>query len=363
MLKVPSFASLATSLFLFALFPGQAQELKTSSFGKLSSGEEVSLYTLESESGVRVKLSNFGALLVSVETPDREGKLDDITLSFSNAKEAEAGGVFGSVIGRFANRIDTGGFSIDGTRYDLETVNSKTGIHIHGGKTGFHKQLWKAETDTPRSVKFSLSSPDGHEGYPGKVDVSVTYTLSKDGVLTLHYRGVTDKPTHLNLTNHVYFNLAGHGDVLSHELRLTCAEVLEVDERKIPTGRKLPVKGTAFDFRKTKRVGRDIAGIEGGGYDHCFVVSEDKRENELIQFASLSDPATGRSLYVSTTCPGVQIYTANHFKGEPFLKWGGICFETQYYPDAPNKTAFPSSLLRPGEIYEEITEFRFGLDK
>jgi len=361
MLRFPLFLLLATSVILIPLSELDGQEIEVTSFGKLSTGEEAKLYTLENGKGVRVKLSDFGALLVSVETPDRDGKPANVTLSYDSVAEAEKGGVFGNVVGRFANRIDTGGFTIDDTRYDLETVNPKTKVHIHGGKTGFYRQLWEAELRPPHSVKFSLTSPVGHEGYPGKVEVSVTYTLSEEGELTLHYRGSTDKPAHLNLTNHAYFNLSGSGDILNHELSLTCSEVLEVDSRKIPTGKKLPVKDSAFDFRKEKKIGRDIAGIIGGGYDHCFVISEDDPQDQVIHFATLSDPATGRTLDVSTSCPGVQIFTANHFKGEPFPKWGGICFETQYYPDAPNKPEFPSTLLRPGETYEETTVFRFGV--
>ncbi len=363
MLRFPLFFLLATSAILISPSNLDAREIVVSSFGKLSTGEEAKLYTLENSAGVRVKLSDFGALLVSVEAPDRDDNLSKVTLSYKNAAEAEKGGVFGNVVGRFANRIDTGGFTINDVRYDLETVNPKTKVHIHGGKTGFQRQLWKTELLPPKAVKFSLTSPDGHEGYPGRVEVSVTYSLNDDGELILHYRGTTDKPTHLNLTNHAYFNLSGSGDVLDHELALTCDEVLEVDSRKIPTGKRLSVKDSPFDFRKGKKIGRDIAGVNDGGYDHCFIVSEENMRKAVIHFASLSDPASGRTLDISTTCPGVQVFTANHFKGKPFPKWGGICFETQFYPDAPNKPGFPSTLLRPGETYEEITEFHFGVLK
>jgi aldose 1-epimerase len=314
---------------------------------------------IPSSQKTRVVLAEYGALLVSVGTADREGEVGHVTLSYRSLEEALAGGVFGSVIGRFANRIGGGGFEIDGKRHELESVN-KDGVHIHGGATGFHRQLWKGEA-TGAGVVFSLSSPDGHEGYPGKVEVSVTYTLTNDNILRLDYAGTTDRPTHLNLTNHVYFNLAGSGDIREHVLEMDCEQVLAIDPRKVPTGAFLDVAETPFDFREAKPVGREIESVEGGGYDHCFVVP--RRDAALVPFATLADPVSGRTMEIATTKPGVQIFTANSFKGEPFPRWGAICFETQFFPDTPNRPEFPPSLLRPGEVYRHTTEFRFGVEK
>lgn len=357
MRKFTQLAACATSI-LFALapiaaFPGVTTEV----WGEMPDGSEVQIFTLTNAHGTEVRVAEYGALLVSVNTTDHDGKLANIILSYQNLEEALAGGVFGSVIGRFANRIDNGGFTIDGERYELQTINPKTRVHIHGGKNGFHRKLWTGETKG-KGVTFRLTSPDGEEGYPGKVEASVTYQLSNENVLRLDYRATTDKPTHVNLSNHAYFNLSGSGTVLDHELKLECEEVLAIDDRKIPTGEIMSVTGTPFDFRSAKKIGEDIEQIGDGGYDHCFVTGAEG----LAEIAKLTDPASGRTMTVSTTKPGVQIYTANHFKGEPFPKWGGICFETQFYPDTPNKPDFPSSLLRPGETYMHATEFRFGLE-
>ncbi len=329
-------------------------------WGHLPDGRPVRTFTLTNTHGTRVVLAEYGALLVSVETPDREGRIGHVTLPYRSLEEALSGGVLGSVIGRFANRISGAGFVIDGARHDLESANAD-GVHIHGGKTGFHRQLWTSRS-TEESVTFSLVSEDGHEGYPGKVEVSVTYTLTEDSTLRLAYSGTTTRPTPLSLTNHTYFNLAGSGDILEHELQMDCTEVLAVDTRKVPTGALLSVADTPFDFRKSKPIGRDLGLVEGGGYDHCLVIPRDPlaKPAVLVPFATLRDPVSGRRLVIATTKPGVQIFTANSFNGSPFPRWGGICFETQFYPDSPNRPEFPSCLLRPGVPYEHVTEFRFG---
>lgn len=356
--------SFATAILVLVLLAAGAtsafsQSIEESVWGTLPDGRAVRSFILTNTQGTRVVLAEYGALLVSVETPDRQGKVGHVTLSYRSLEEALAGGVFGSVIGRFANRIAGGGFTIDRERHELESVNGE-GVHIHGGKTGFHRQLWSGRV-TEEGVIFSLVSADGHEGYPGKVEVSVTYTLTNDSTLRLTYAGTTDQTTPLNLTNHVYFNLAGTGDVRGHELRMDCPQVLAIDARKVPTGAFLPVDGTPFDFRTAKPVGRDLDSVEGGGYDHCFVIPRKGQSAALVTFAQLSDPVSGRTLAIATTKPGVQIFTANSFKGNPFPRWGGICFETQYYPDSPNRPEFPSCLLHPGERYEHVTEFRFGV--
>jgi len=360
------FRTFATSLLpVLALlsFPPRspAQEVAESTWGRLPDGRPVRAFTLTNAHKTRVVVAEYGALLVSVETSDREGRTGPVTLSYRSLDEALAGGVFGSVIGRFANRIGGGGFTIDGRRFDLESVN-QDGVHIHGGRTGFHRQLWKGEV-RKQGVTFTLTSPDGHEGYPGTVEVSVTYTLTADNVLRLDYEGRCDKPTHLNLTNHVYFNLSGSGDIRGHVLRMRSDQVLGIDARKIPTGAFLEVEAGPFDFRSGKAVGRDLDSVDGGGYDHCFVIPREssKGRDSPLFFATLTDPVSGRVLEVATTKPGVQIFTANSFNGNPHPRWGGICFETQYFPDTPNQAGFPTSLLRPGEVYRHTTEFRFGI--
>lgn len=329
----------------------------------MAGDREVFLYTLDSGNGVSAQVSNYGALLHRLECPDRSGEKANILCSHPSLEQALKGGVFGSVIGRFANRIDQGGFTIDDTFHPLETINSRTKIHIHGGKKGFHRQLWKVsdtgKTDDAVHVDFSLVSPDGEEGYPGEVQVKVRYTLTNENILRLEYTGTTNRPTHLNLTNHAYFNLAGEGDILSHELQLFTEQVLEFDERKIPTGKLLSTKDTLFDFRGPVVLGTRIPHLEGGGYDHCFALAIEGSPGALCRLAILTDPASGRQMEVSTTKPGVQIYTANHFSGTPHPKWGGICFETQFFPDTPNRKEFPTSLLRPREVYRHTTEFRF----
>jgi aldose 1-epimerase len=356
-------AALAALAALACLPATAAPSVAESLWGTMPDGRPVRRFTLTNDQKTRVVLAEYGALLVSVETADQQGRVGPVTLSYRSLDEALAGGVFGSVIGRFANRIGGGGFTIDGKRSDLGSVN-QDGVHIHGGATGFHRQLWTgmAGSDAGSAkVVFSLASKDGHEGYPGNVSVSVTYTLTNDNRLRLDYAGTTDRPTHLNLTNHVYFNLAGGGDIREHVLRMDCAQVLAIDPRKVPTGAFLDVAGTPFDFRTAKPVGQDLGTVEGGGYDHCFVIPRGEHGGGPVPFATLTDPSSGRRLTIASTKPGVQIFTANSFKGEPFPKWGGICFETQFYPDTPNQPGFPTSLLRPGETYRHTTEFQFGV--
>lgn len=371
--------ALATGVFWPALAGVAGPRVDLSTWGTTPEGIDIPIATLESGNGVRARVAAYGALLVSVETPDREGRVEDVTLSYRSLDEALDGGVFGSVIGRFANRIDTGGFEIDGVRHELETVNRKTSVHIHGGRLGFHRRVWEMEkpsaAEEEASVTLRLLSPDGEEGYPGTVRAEVAYTLTAAGVLRIRYRATTTAPTVVNLTNHAYFNLSGSasGDsarretdsgsepaVVDHLLELRCPRRLELDGRKIPTGRILPVEGTPFDFTQSRRIGETIPEIEGGGYDHCFVLPGANSRSRLVEFAVLLDPASGREMRVATTKPGVQIYTANHFRGNPYPKWGGICFETQYFPDSPNQPDFPSPLLRPGETYDHTTEFRFS---
>ncbi|NNE93790.1 MAG: galactose mutarotase [Verrucomicrobiales bacterium] len=333
-------------------------------WGKTKAGEVVDLFTLTSSLGIRARIATYGALLVSLETPDREGVANDITISYPDLAAAEQGGLNGNVVGRFANRIDTGGFTIDGKRHDLETVNQKTNVHIHGGKQGIQRQVWEGkpiEGNDWIGVRLEHTSPDSHEGFPGEVKFIVEYRLDDDS-LTIDYKATTTKPTHLNLTNHAYFNLSGEPgtSISDHVLELKAEHILAIDDRKIPTGKYLPVKGTPFDFLKGKPIADQIHDVEGGGYDHCFVLNKQGSLAEPTLFGRITDPKSGRVMEILTTQPGCQIYTANHYK-DP--KWPAICFETQHFPDAPNKPNFPSTLLKPGEEFREVTVFQFGIAK
>lgn len=328
-------------------------------WGTLKNGESVKLITLQ-DGAVRAKIATYGAQLISLEVPQ------NVVLGHETLEDAEGGAVYGSVIGRYANRISGGGFTIDGTRYDLESVNPKTGIQIHGGKTGFQRQNWEIEPDPgkagfpefPVSITLKLRSPHGHEGFPGNISVWVQYRLKLTGsensvvssYLEIEYRAETDRATHANLTNHAYFNL-GAGSVAGHQMQLHCREILEFDERKIPTGRILEVAGTPFDYRKPGPIGQDD--VEFEGLDHCFVVPADGN------VGTYTNPETGLSMEIATDQPGVQIYASNHFKNNPYPKFGAICFETQHYPDTPNQPDFPSTLLRPGEPLKTVTRFSF----
>lgn len=350
-----------------------AVDVEKTEFGKTSEGVAVDLYTLTNDSGMEVRVMTYGATLIGVDVPDRDGVVENITLYLDSFDDYLAGHpLFGSVVGRYANRIDKGGFTIDGVQYALETVNPRTGVHIHGGKTGFQKQVWQAEEvvvkDT-KGVRFSLTSPDGHEGYPGTVKVEVLYTLTTTNQILTQYKATTDKPTHVNLTNHAYWNLAGagSGDVLRQTLRLNATRFLEFDSRKVPTGKLLEVEGTPLDFRKMTAIGARIEEVPGG-YDHCYVVDRETA-TDVEYCARAEDPVSGRFMDVFTTQPGVQLYTANGLSdklgagGKRYGKHHGFCLETQAFPDTPNHPDFPGTLLRPGETYDELTVYSFGVLK
>ena len=358
---------LLTSLLIVA--PAASQEVGFTPWGKAPDGSEVFLYTLRNANKLEARIVTMGATLIGVDAPDRDGKFANVTLHL-DGREAYLTGkhpVLGSTIGRYANRIDTGGFTIDGKRHDLETFNPKTRVHIHGGKTGFAKQNWNAvpiEGEDSVGVRLKLVSPDGHEGYPGTVKVQLDYHFNNENELSLHYSATTDKPTHVSLTNHAYWNLggAGSGDVLKHKLLLNAGAILKFDERRIPTGDFLVVDNTPFDFRKAQAIGARIGDVEGG-YDHCFVL--EPRSKELRLAARIEDPASGRTMEVLTTAPGLQIYTANHMSakfgagGQSYGKHHAICLECQHFPDTPNHPNFPTTLLRPGETYRQKTVHRF----
>jgi len=345
-------------------------------FGRLASGTPVYRYTMSNKSGMRVAILDFGGAIQSLVVPDRDGKLADVVCGYDGLQSyLEGNGYQGALIGRFGNRIAKGRFTLDGKEYTLFQNNN--GNHLHGGKVGFSHRIWDVVSATdgedPTLVLYLLS-PDGEEGYPGNLGVTVTYTLTHDDRLSIHYEATTDKTTPLNLTNHAYFNLGGFasGSVLDHELTLDATGFLETDDGLIPTGTILPVKDTPFDFRRTKAIGADFfADYEplhlAGGYDHCMVFTPSDKK-EIVLRATLRDPRSGRTMRVLTDQPCVQLYTSNFtnnpdhpFKGGcPQHPQNAICLETQHMPDSPNHEEFTDCLLRPGEKYDYTTVYAFS---
>jgi len=340
--------------------------------GKMPDGADVHEYTLTNANGLEAKVLTYGATLTTVKVPDRDGNFESITLYLDSFDDYLKGHpLFGSVVGRFANRIEGAQFKIDGVTHKV-TPNAGQN-HIHGGREGFHKILWQADSFREKDavgVILRHTSGDGNEGYPGKLDVTVTYTLRNDNELVMDYTATTDKPTVLNLTNHAYWNLAGagSGDVLDHVLMLNARSYLPSDKAKIPTGEIKPVKGTVMDFTKPETVGSRISEVDGENYDHCYVLKENKSGKPEL-FARVVEPVSGRVMEVFTTQPGVQLYTAKHLNSKlktssfAYGPYHGLCLETQHYPDAPNKPNFPSTLLRPGETFKHRTIHKFSVQK
>lgn len=336
-------------------------------FGVLSSGEGVDEYTLTSGSGVTVSVLTWGGIIRTILTPDRNGTIADIALGYDSLRPyEERHPYFGTITGRFANRIAKGKFSLDGEEYKLATNNGPN--HLHGGINGFDRKNWRAETSsTSDHVTLSLStaSPDGEEGYPGEVRASVRYTLSLDNTLRIDYSARTSKATPINLTNHTYFNLAGHdhGTIKDHQMMIKADWYLPVDSTLIPTGVRQPVASSPFDFREPRAIGSRISDV-GIGYDHNFVL--DERSKDIRGAAIAWDPSSGRALEVLTTQPGIQFYSGNYLNehrtgkgGASYPRHAGFCLETQGFPDAINQPSFPSCVLRPNEEYKETTIFRF----
>ncbi|MGP4013558.1 aldose epimerase family protein [Streptomyces sp. 4N124] len=317
-------------------------------FGTLSDGTSVHRWTLE-RANVRVRILSYGGIVQSVEVPDREGRPGNVVLGFADldAYPAHPEPYFGALIGRYANRIAGGRFPLDGVTYALEPNNGPNSLH--GGGRGFDKRVWDM-TPVEHGVRLARISPHGEEGFPGRLEVSATYTLDGAGALRIAYEAVTDAPTIVNLTNHSYWNLSGAGNAAGHELRIAASRFTPVDEDLIPTG-VAPVEGTRFDFRAERKV--------GAGYDHNFVL--DKGVTSAPErVAELYDPASGRALTVATTEPGLQLYTADHLS-EPFSPGDGIALETQHFPDSPNRPDFPSTVLRPGEVFRSETVYGFSV--
>ncbi|MEN6576188.1 MAG: aldose epimerase family protein [Phycisphaerales bacterium] len=341
----------------------------TESFGRTPEGEEVFLYTLTSAKGLRARITNYGAIIVSMAVPDRHGALGDVLLGHDSLdKYIERGGCAAAVIGRYANRIGNAQFVLDGVEYKLAANNGPN--HLHGGKKGFDRMVWKQEEATASEdrawVKLSYLSKDGEEGYPGNLRCTVTYTLTNDDELRIDYEAQTDKKTVVNLTNHAYWNLAGqgNGDVLGHELMIHANRFTLVDKGLIPTGVTASVVDTPLDFLAPRKIGAGIRQLSNG-YDHNYIING--RPGELKPCAWVRDPGTGRVMEVWTTEPGVQLYTANHMNGsllgkgdKAYVKHAAFCLETQHYPDSPNKPEFPSTVLEPGKKFTSTTIHKFS---
>jgi aldose 1-epimerase len=341
--------------------------VKISSFGQLSDGTPVDLFTLENQHGLVAKVTNYGTIITELHVPDRSGKLADVVLGFDRLEGYLKGHpYFGATVGRVANRIAKGRFTLDGKVYELAVNNGPN--HLHGGIKGFDKAVWKAEILEGAAVKFSHTSADGEEGYPGKLDVTVAMTLTDANDLRIDYFATTDKPTPINLTNHSYFNLAGAGDVLAHELMIAAGHFTPPDSNSIPTGQIRTVKGTPFDFTRVTPIGARFAQIGNDpiGYDHNYVL--DNGGKELALAATVYEPASGRVMEVHTTEPGVQLYTANYLdgtltgkRGVVYQRHAAFCLETQHFPDSVNQVRFPSTILRPGQTYQQTTTHKFSV--
>ena len=336
-------------------------------FGQTAEGTAVDLYTLSNGSGLTAKITNYGGIVTSLVTPDREGTPGDVVLGFTSLDGYLAEHpYFGALIGRYGNRIAKGKFTLDGQTYTLATNNGPN--HLHGGLKGFDKVVWKAE-ELPgqNALRLTYTSPDGEEGYPGTLTAIVTYTLTDENELKIDYEATTDKATPLNLTNHSYFNLAPNKaeDALAHELTIYADRYTVVDQTLIPTGELRPVKGTPMDFTSPHPIGERITQVEGG-YDHNYVLNK-PAAGEMALAATAYEPTSGRFMEVYTTQPGVQFYSGNFLDGTltgkgnvVYKKHYGFCLETQHFPDSPNQPSFPSTILRPGEKYQQSTVYKFS---
>ncbi len=345
-------------------------------FGETRDGAEVDRYLLQSPAGLGVAVITYGAAIQQLVAPDRDGRKANVVLGFTSIEgyERHAGQHFGGIVGRYANRIAHGTFSLDGTTYRLPCNDGAN--TLHGGTEGFDVRIWEAtppSADDSASLVLRLTSPDGEMGFPGTLEAEVTYTLSADGALRIDYRAETDKPTVVNLTNHAYWNLAGEGagSILDHVLTLPATRYTPIDGTLIPTGELAPVERTPLDFREPAPIGARIRDgfpqlVLARGYDHNFVVEGDDARLRLA--ARVQDPASGRELEVHTTEPGVQFYSGNFLDGTvvgaggaAYRQGDGLALETQHFPDSPNQPQFPSTVLQPGEVYESTTVYRLSV--
>ncbi len=342
----------------------------TKNFGKTSGGEEVTLYTLENKNGMKAEFIDFGAILVSLYVPDKNGKLDDVVLGYDNVKSYETLNEpgFGSFIGRHANRIGQAKFTLNGKTFELEKNDGNN--NLHGGAPGYNKVMYQAKT-TDNSISFHRISPDGEQGFPGNFDVTLTYTLTDDNELVLTYEGVSDQDTIVNLTNHSYFNLAGHkaGKILDHKVKIKANQFTPTSDDLIPMGEVMDVEGTPMDFREYKRIGDEIDAdfkpIQiAGGYDHNYVLDR-KDDGQVVYVAEVMEETSGRKMEVYTDLVGMQFYTGNFIMGEDgkegthYTKRDGVCFETQYFPNAINVPSFKSCELKAGDKFHSVTKYVF----
>ena len=349
-------------------------------WGTLPTGEEVMLYTLTNSNGMEAKITNYGGILVSLTTPDRDGVFEDVVLGYHTLDEyVERNPLFGAMVGLYANRIETGLINIDGEQFQL-FVRDRPGrvpVHTHGGSVGLDEVVWTPKYGRNRKavyLELYYTHPDGQDGYPGPVEVAATYVLTHDNSLVIYYEAITEKPTVINLTNHSYFNLIGGGvgNVRNHVVQLYSDELTEVKPGLVPNGNFVSVENTPFDFNVPKRIGLEIDDDNeqlqlGRGYDHNYVLRKsDQKGAEL--FATIYEPTSGRIMEAFTDQPGVQFYTANGMRGitgkygVEYQPRSGFCLETQHYPDSPNHPHFPSTVLRPGEVFKSTTAFQFSAE-
>jgi len=346
-------------------------------YGTTTKGEAIDRFLLKNRTGIEVGIINYGGIITSLRVPDKQGEFDDVVLGYDTLSEYEACPAhFGCITGRYANRISNGQFTIDGQSYQLET--NRGPHHLHGASAGFGKVVWQAEARSESnsvSVVLRYLSVDGHGGYPGNLQAQVTYTLSDSNQLDIEYRTITDKPTIVNLTNHSYFNLKGHqygvtDGALDHQLCLIADRFVPTDDVGIPLGGLQSVDNTPFDFRQVSSIGARIADrhdqiVNGNGYDHNWVVNG--AYGELRLAASVSEPVSGRKMSVETTQPGVQFYSGNYLSdragksGVRYDRRGACCLETQHFPDSPNRSEFPQTIVRPDEIWSESARFTFSV--
>lgn len=342
--------------------------IQKKNFGETSEGKEVELYTFNNENGIELKVMTYGATIISLKVPDKNGQLGDIVLGYDNLKDyVNNSPYFGATVGRYANRIKRGRFTINDIKYQLSINNGKN--HLHGGIKGFDKVVWDAQPFKENNVvglKLTYRSKDGEQGYPGNLIASVTYTLTNDNELKMEYEATTDKPTIVNLSNHCYFNLAGQGkrDILDHELMINANSFTPVDDGLIPTGEIKDVKGTSMDFTSLMAIGARIKKVKGG-YDHNFVLNN--KNGSLALAVRVYEPTSGRTMEIYTTQPGIQFYSGNFLDGtitgkenKIYKKHYAFCLEPQHFPDSPNHSNFPSVVLNPGGKYFQQSVYIFS---
>ena len=339
-------------------------------FARLPDGSDVSVFTLTNATGMTVRILDFGGIITEIHVPDRDGVFADVALGFDTLAPYRGDSpYFGALIGRYGNRIAGGRFTLDGHTYTLPVNNGKN--HLHGGVPGFDRVLWRSRIENDELV-LEYRSRDGEQGYPGTLDATVRYSLSEDNGIVVRFSAVTDRATPVNLTQHSYFNLAGGGDILGHALTIDADSIVPIDADLIPTGGLAPVAGTPFDFRTPGTIGARIDEADqqlgyGGGYDHCFALNK-PAPGSMTRAARVCEPVSGRVLELFTQEPGVQFYSGNFLdgslegKGRAYAQRSGFCLEPQHFPDSPTQPAFPTTILRPGEVYATGSVFRFSVE-